>query len=65
MQGGNWKIGENLKCSDNYTGNGCYDSKALKFRDFVFQKIMASIMVTIDKAEAIGVIKIASPIANP
>ena len=29
---------QNLKSSDNYTGCSCYDSKPLKFRDFVFQK---------------------------
>ena len=25
-----------LQCGDNYTGNSCYDSQHLKFRDGVF-----------------------------
>ena len=33
-----FESGAILQCGDNYTGNSCYDSKPLKFRDFVFQK---------------------------
>ena len=54
-----------LKRSYDYTDN-CYDdTKTLSLSNFVFQKIIASVIVTVDKAEAIGVINIASPIVSP
>ena len=54
-----------LKCSYDYTDNCRDDAKSLSFSNFFFQEITASVMVTIDKAEAIGVINIACPIVNP
>lgn len=59
-----FKMGK-LKCSYDYTDNGNNDPNSLKFGSFSFKNMIAKVMVTIDKAEAIGVINIASPMVNP